>query len=62
MSTSKIKKLLNNLIHFIGIVGKVLGLIRRKIPMNKDPPTGNKAQELSDESGSNSITSPVSDK
>ncbi|CCD64622.2 Kinesin-like protein unc-104 [Caenorhabditis elegans] len=45
-----------------GIVGKVLGLIRRKIPMNKDPPTGNKAQELSDESGSNSITSPVSDK
>uniref|UniRef100_A0A8R1I6L1 Kinesin-like protein unc-104 n=1 Tax=Caenorhabditis japonica TaxID=281687 RepID=A0A8R1I6L1_CAEJA len=45
-----------------GIVGKVLGLIRRRIPMNKDPPTGNKAQELSDESGSNSITSPTSDK
>ncbi|ULU05077.1 hypothetical protein L3Y34_017659 [Caenorhabditis briggsae] len=45
-----------------GIVGKVLGLIKNKIPMNKDPPTGNKAQELSDESGSNSITSPTSDK
>lgn len=45
-----------------GIVGKVVGLIKRRIPMNKDPPTGNKAQELSDESGSNSITSPTSDK
>ncbi|CAI5442480.1 unnamed protein product [Caenorhabditis angaria] len=45
-----------------GIVNKVVGLIRRRIPMNKDPPTGNKAAELSDESGSNSITSPISDK
>ncbi|CAI2344287.1 unnamed protein product [Caenorhabditis sp. 36 PRJEB53466] len=44
-----------------GIVGKVVGLIKRRIPMDKDPPTGNKAQELSDESGSNSITSPTSD-
>ncbi|CAB3405236.1 unnamed protein product [Caenorhabditis bovis] len=43
-----------------GIVGKVLDLIRRRIPMNKDPPTGSKAADLSDESGSNSITSPIS--
>lgn len=37
-------------------------LITQRIPVNKDPPTGNKAQELSDESSSNSITSPTSDK
>ncbi|CAI4224627.1 unnamed protein product [Auanema sp. JU1783] len=45
-----------------GVVSKVLTLIKQRIPMNKDPPTGNKAQDLSDESGSNSITSPISDK
>lgn len=46
----------------LGIVNKVIRLITQRIPVNKDPPTGNKAQELSDESSSNSITSPTSDK
>ncbi|RCN33924.1 PH domain protein [Ancylostoma caninum] len=45
-----------------GIVNKVVRLITQRIPVNKDPPTGNKAQELSDESSSNSVTSPTSDK
>ncbi|VDM82577.1 unnamed protein product [Strongylus vulgaris] len=45
-----------------GIVKKVIRLITQRIPVNKDPPTGNKAQELSDESSSNSVTSPTSDK
>ncbi|KAK6738958.1 hypothetical protein RB195_020820 [Necator americanus] len=45
-----------------GIVSKVVRLITQRIPVNKDPPTGNKAQELSDESSSNSVTSPTSDK
>ncbi|XGW09291.1 hypothetical protein V3C99_011530 [Haemonchus contortus] len=44
-----------------GIVNKVIRLITQRIPVNKDPPTGNKAQELSDESSSNSITSPTTD-
>ncbi|CAD6199177.1 unnamed protein product [Caenorhabditis auriculariae] len=38
------------------VANKVLGLIRRRIPMNKDPPTGNKVADLSDDSTSNSIT------
>ncbi|KHJ85225.1 PH domain protein [Oesophagostomum dentatum] len=46
----------------LGIVNKVIRLITQRIPVNKDPPTGNKAQELSDESSSNSVTSPTSDK
>ncbi|VDL74929.1 unnamed protein product [Nippostrongylus brasiliensis] len=45
-----------------GIAGKVLRLITQRIPVNKDPPTGNRVQELSDESSSNSATSPTSDK
>ncbi|KAJ1373413.1 hypothetical protein KIN20_035803 [Parelaphostrongylus tenuis] len=45
-----------------GIANKVIRLIMQRIPVNKESPTGNKAQELSDESSSNSITSPTSDK
>ncbi|KJH45716.1 PH domain protein [Dictyocaulus viviparus] len=45
-----------------GIVNKVLHLITQRIPMNKDPPTGNNVLDLSDESSSNSILSPTSDK
>ena len=46
----------------IGVVEKVISLIKQRIPMNKDPPTGNKAQELSDDSTTNSVTSPLSNK
>ncbi|CAJ0566193.1 unnamed protein product, partial [Mesorhabditis spiculigera] len=42
-----------------GIVGKVLNLIHRKIPTNKEPPTGRQDNKESDDSG---ITSPLSDK
>ena len=45
-----------------GIASKVLRLIRQKIPMNKEAPTGGKPADGSDDSSSNSVTSPMSDK
>ena len=48
--------------NYSGIATKVLRLIRQKIPMNKEAPTGSKPSEGSDDSGSNSVTSPMSDK
>ncbi|TMS40160.1 hypothetical protein L596_006576 [Steinernema carpocapsae] len=46
-----------------GIANKVISLIRQKVPMNKEPPTG-KVMEQSDDSSSlsNSLTSPTGDK
>ncbi|CAJ0951418.1 unnamed protein product, partial [Mesorhabditis belari] len=46
-----------------GVVNKIIDLIKRKIPVNKDPPTGRLEKDKeSDDSGNNSITSPTSDK